>query len=85
MDIDHLVQARATLIEDGEGWCQMGNFVSLCCEMRPPNVSAPDSQDCLTLAIRSVTQHEWNMLTVIERLEWMRASAVTQNRPLMVT
>jgi hypothetical protein len=77
MDFTHLVQARATLIHDGEDWCQKGNFVSLCCDMPAPNVSRPGALDRLTLATRSIVQNQWNMLTVTERLDWMRAQADT--------
>jgi hypothetical protein len=33
--------------------------------------------DRLTLAIRSISQSEWNMLTAMERLDWMRLQADT--------
>jgi hypothetical protein len=77
MDTTHLVKARAMLFDDSEGSCQKGNFVSLCCDMPPPNISTLGMLDRLTLAVRSINQHEWNMLTAIERLDWMRDQADT--------
>ena len=77
MDFTHLVQARATLFEDSEDWCQKGEFVSLCCDMPAPNISEPGMMDRLSLAVRSIMQNEWNMLTVMERLDWMRVQADT--------
>jgi hypothetical protein len=71
MDTNHLVKARSMLSEGSEGCCQKGNFVSLCCDMPPPNISTLGLLDRLTLAVRSINQHEWNMLTVMERLDWM--------------
>lgn len=75
MDTGHLVKARATLFEDNEGWCQKGQFVSLCCDMPPPNIPTVGMMDRLTLAVRSISLDEWNMLTALERLDWMRTQA----------
>ena len=54
MDTSHLEKARATLFLDDGGWYQNGRFVSLCCNVPTPNVSALDPQDRLTLAVRSI-------------------------------
>jgi hypothetical protein len=75
MDTAHLLKARRMLSEETDGPCQRGKFVSLCCDMPPPNISTPGMLDRLSLAVRSINQHEWNMLTAIERLEWMRGEA----------
>lgn len=77
MEFSHLVQARAILFEDGGEWCQMGEFVSLTCDMPAPDVSRLGMMDRLTLAVRSISQSEWNMLTAMERLDWMRLQADT--------
>lgn len=77
MDTTHLTEARAMLFENSDGWCQKGNFVSLTCRMPPPDISTLGRLDRVTLAVRSIIQHEWNMLTVIERLDWMRDVAET--------
>jgi hypothetical protein len=72
MDFTHLVKARAMLFEDSDGWYQKGIFVSLSCDVPTPNLSTLGMADRLTLAVRSIGQYEWNMLTAIERLEWTR-------------
>lgn len=75
MDTTHLVQARGMLFEDSDGWYHKGKFVSLSCDMPPPNISAVGMLDRLTLAVRSISLDEWNMLTALERLDWMRTQA----------
>jgi hypothetical protein len=77
MDVTHLVNARAMLFEDSEGWCQKGAFASLDSYAPGPNTSTPGMPERLTPALGSITQYQWDMLTAMERLEWMRDQADT--------
>jgi hypothetical protein len=72
MDVTHLVNARTMLFEDSDGWCQKGAFVSLDSYAAAPNASTRGMLERLTPALGSITQYEWDMLTVMERLEWMQ-------------
>jgi len=75
MDSSHLLSALELLVEDSGGWYQKGDLATLVGEMPTPDIAHPDRKSRIVLAIRSVTQNEWNMLTCIQRLEWMRIAA----------
>jgi hypothetical protein len=76
MEIDsHFIKCLEMVQQDEHGWHQTGTFPCLVADMPPPYVDRLEKQDRLTLAVRSICQHESNMLTAIERLDWMRLEA----------
>lgn len=75
MDNSHLLSALKLLVEDSGGWCQKSDLVTLESRLPTPYITNPGSKDRIVLAIRSITQNQWNMLTCIQRLEWMRVAA----------
>lgn len=77
MEISHLLSARELLVEDSGGWCQKSDLVTLVSRLPTPYVTSPGPKDRIVLAIRYITQSEWNMLTCVQRLEWMRIAAET--------
>ena len=75
MDNNHLLGALQLLVEDSGGWYQKGDLVTLESCLPTPYITDPGPKDRIVLAIRYITQSEWNMLTCVQRLEWMRTAA----------
>jgi hypothetical protein len=78
LDTSHLTKTRDMLIPDVDGWRAKGARVSLRSDLRSVylgNVLNAQTWGRLRAAIAAIGLAEGDMLTVMERLEWMRVRA----------